>query len=186
MEAKSALRKRMRTELSQLDAELCENLTSKLSQNLGIFFKSIDDLGEKVIGGYAPLKGEPEWLGGVEESMAKAFSYPLILDNGTLDFILSYRKNLKPLKSFGKTIMQPPVGEKVVPDLILIPGLAFSEKGERLGRGKGCFDKYLTDYKGLKVGLCFDLQIKPIIPTEENDVKMDVVVTDKRIYKSST
>jgi 5,10-methenyltetrahydrofolate synthetase len=62
---------------------------------------------------------------------------------------------------------------------ILVPGLAFSKTGKRLGRGKAYYDKYLKDFKGVKVGLAFDLQVEEDIPFEEHDVTMDYLVTNK-------
>ncbi len=64
------------------------------------------------------------------------------------------------------------------PDLILVPGLAFSEKGDRLGFGKGYYDRFLSEAKGLKVGLCYDFQFLPALPSEPHDVKLDAVITE--------
>lgn len=63
----------------------------------------------------------------------------------------------------------------------LVPGQAFSKKGERIGRGQGHYDRALSGTKGLKVGVCFDFQFFVELPTQDHDVQMDVVVTDKEI-----
>lgn len=66
---------------------------------------------------------------------------------------------------------------------ILVPGLAFDNRGFRLGRGKGYYDRYLTDYQGLKVGLCnHDLFVLRPLPKENWDVRMDYVVTDEFVF----
>lgn len=62
---------------------------------------------------------------------------------------------------------------------ILVPGLAFSKTGARLGRGKAFYDKYLTDFKGIKVGLAFQMQMTDEVPLEAHDVTMDYIVTDE-------
>ena len=63
----------------------------------------------------------------------------------------------------------------------LVPGLAFSKKGERVGRGKGFYDRTLAGLSGLKVGVCYSYQLFAELPTEEHDVRMDVVVSDTGI-----
>ena len=85
---------------------------------------------------------------------------------------------------FGSKILGPiELCEKVVPDLLLIPALAFSKKGERLGRGKGYFDRYLENFSGLKIGIGFELQLFDRIPVEEHDILCDMLITEKNIYK---
>lgn len=62
---------------------------------------------------------------------------------------------------------------------LLIPGLAFNKNGNRLGKGKGFYDKTLETYQGLKVGVCFDFQItEHPLPIEAHDVKMDFIITE--------
>ncbi len=60
-------------------------------------------------------------------------------------------------------------------DLAIIPGMAFDSNNNRLGRGKGYYDKLLPMLKATKAGVCFPFQILDEIPTEEFDVKMDLV-----------
>lgn len=61
-------------------------------------------------------------------------------------------------------------------DVILIPGVAFDHTNNRLGRGKGYYDRILQQTKACKIGVCFDFQLLEHIPVEEHDVKMDLVV----------
>lgn len=63
-------------------------------------------------------------------------------------------------------------------DLIVVPGLAFDKKGGRLGRGKGCYDKFLGSFtrKVPSIGLAFDFQILPSVPTTNTDVSVRRVV----------
>lgn len=67
------------------------------------------------------------------------------------------------------------------PDFIIIPGIAFDNNRNRLGYGKGYYDKYLKNSKAFRVGVCFDCQIASSIPEESHDVRMDIVITEKRI-----
>lgn len=69
---------------------------------------------------------------------------------------------------------------------LLIPGLVFNKNGSRLGKGKGFYDKTLSSYQGVKVGICFDFQISPNpLPTEAHDVTMDFLVTESGLVDCS-
>ena len=77
-------------------------------------------------------------------------------------------------------IMQPVDQKNVINkgeiDLWLVPGLAFTKKGLRLGHGKGIYDRLLTGSKGEKIGVCFDFQMVNELPTEDWDVSVDIVL----------
>jgi len=62
-------------------------------------------------------------------------------------------------------------------DLAIVPGIAFDSNKNRLGRGKGFYDKFLTNKNLLKIGICFDFQLLDTIPYSENDIKMDKIIT---------
>ena len=64
-------------------------------------------------------------------------------------------------------------------DLIIVPGVAFTASGARLGRGKGFYDKYLAlpGMRASKIGVCFAHQLAAELPAEPHDVVMDRVVT---------
>ena len=69
------------------------------------------------------------------------------------------------------------------PDLIFIPGLAFSKDRYRLGHGGGFFDRLLAKRaaRAFKIGVCFSFQLLDAVPTERHDTRMDTIVTDKEI-----
>lgn len=60
-------------------------------------------------------------------------------------------------------------------DLAIIPGMAFDHSGNRLGRGKGYYDKLLPKLKATKAGVCFPFQVMDEVPADEFDVKMDMI-----------
>ncbi len=71
-------------------------------------------------------------------------------------------------------------------DIAIIPGLAFDEKGARIGSGHGYYDRFIPDLPATtrKVALAFEEQIIPQVPTESHDKHVDIIITDKRIiYK---
>ena len=73
-------------------------------------------------------------------------------------------------------------------DMAIIPGVAFDAKGNRLGRGKGYYDRFLRKVKTFKLGICFDFQLYNDIPTDLFDIPMDDVCTEngyinKKLYQ---
>jgi 5-formyltetrahydrofolate cyclo-ligase len=65
-------------------------------------------------------------------------------------------------------------------DLILVPGVGFDLRGRRLGRGKGFYDRMLSEAPGVKCGICFDQQMLEAIPVEPHDVGVDYLATPSR------
>lgn len=63
---------------------------------------------------------------------------------------------------------------------IVVPGTAFTQAGARMGRGRGYYDKYLSQpgFRGVKVGVCYAHQLVGELPVEPHDVFMDYVITD--------
>ncbi|MEB1807627.1 MAG: 5-formyltetrahydrofolate cyclo-ligase [Bacillaceae bacterium] len=68
-------------------------------------------------------------------------------------------------------------------DLIIVPGVAFDRKGNRLGYGGGYYDRYLSHYKGKTCALAFDEQLVSEIPVESFDVPVQMIVTEDKVYK---
>ena len=64
-------------------------------------------------------------------------------------------------------------------ELTLVPGVSFDREGNRLGRGKGYYDRLLPKLSSYNVGICFGFQISEKIPCESFDRKMDAVLSEK-------
>jgi len=79
----------------------------------------------------------------------------------------------------------PRGGRLVLPstiNLVVVPGLAFDTHGNRLGRGGGFYDRFLTRLpaNATTIGLCFDRQIIDSIPVNERDMAVDMIITERR------
>ena len=62
-------------------------------------------------------------------------------------------------------------------DLIVVPGVAFDRHGNRLGRGKGYYDRFLCQHQKVKkIGICFDFQLVDNVPVEETDIPLDEII----------
>ena len=68
-------------------------------------------------------------------------------------------------------------------DLVLVPGISFDVKGHRIGFGKGCYDRLLCNYQGVKIGFCYSSQICDDIPSDEYDVCMDYIITENGLWE---
>ena len=67
-------------------------------------------------------------------------------------------------------------------ELVIVPGVVFDVKGNRIGYGKGYYDSLLSTMKLIKkIGLAFELQIIDEIPAEKHDIKLDSIITEQRI-----
>lgn len=80
-------------------------------------------------------------------------------------------------------IIEPADGAKVIApediDLALVPGVAFTREGFRLGRGKGFYDRLLPKLKCPKLGVCFPFRIVPQLPVDPWDIQLDKVITNE-------
>ena len=66
-----------------------------------------------------------------------------------------------------------------------MPGLSFDRRGGRLGYGKGYYDKLLHQVRGdaAKLAVCFECQLVAEVPSLPHDVRMDLIVTEKAVYR---
>ncbi|WP_425334355.1 5-formyltetrahydrofolate cyclo-ligase [Pelagerythrobacter marensis] len=81
-------------------------------------------------------------------------------------------------------IRQPGTEAPIVePEVLFVPLIGFTARGDRLGQGGGHYDRWLADRPDtLRIGLAWDAQLAEDIPVEEHDVPLDAVVTPTRLY----
>ena len=189
--SKKDLRVRVRSILSQIEERELVKKSELVSNNLHRFLYGNAALDKAIppkeegffLGGFAPLRDEPDWLICLEEVLKGLIAFPGLDNSGNMLFYKADTDDLVLTESFGAPVLTPPLDNLIVcPKLILVPGLAFGEDGSRLGRGKGFYDKYLENFSGLKIGICFSEQIFEELPMEPNDVFVDYIVTDKDIF----
>ncbi len=171
----------MKKELRKEILYLRDNLEDRYNKSVIIKNKILSlDIYKKsnVIALYSSMKSEVDTKELISESLelGKRVLLPRIINKNKMIFIeinkdTNYEKN-----NFG---MLEPIGieEKNI-DLMIIPGVAFDKDNNRLGYGRGYYDKYLKDKNIYKIGICFKEQIVDNIDIEEHDIKMNLIITD--------
>ena len=110
---------------------------------------------------------------------------PRVIDDYNMEF---YKiESIDDLSNIGSFGIKEPINNNIVKieyiDLMIIPGICFDKECNRLGFGKGYYDRYLFNNNNIyKVGICFNEQllINNIIETDHYDIKMDMILTDKQ------
>jgi 5-formyltetrahydrofolate cyclo-ligase len=70
-------------------------------------------------------------------------------------------------------------------DAVVVPGVAFTHLGARLGRGRGLYDRLLPRLRAVRIGVCLEGLVVDDLPSEAHDVAMDLVVTDASVRRRS-
>lgn len=150
---------------------ICEKLVSLITS-----FKSYKDL---IIGIYIPIYNEVDILQIFELTNISKFAIPVIQES-LMQFHL-FDKDTKLVKrSFS---FEPELLDNFVnPDIFIIPMLSYDRCGNRLGYGKGYYDKILASYSNVyKIGVAYSAQESKLIPAEEHDIKLDLIVTEREV-----
>src|SRR5439155_6760095 len=85
--------------------------------------------------------------------------------------------------------VREPIAGKPIPinmiDLVVVPGLGFTPKGYRVGRGMGFYDRFLaqSEFVGLSCGLAFEEQVVEDLPTLDHDIPLSMLATDRGIRR---
>ena len=111
---------------------------------------------------------------------------PVAEKNNLMNFYQWKKYDVLTVNKFG--ILEPVKAEAKIPDVIIVPLLAFNKDKYRLGYGKGYYDrylnKYLKQYKDIMtVGVAFSFQKHNKLPINKNDVKLDFILTEKGSFK---
>lgn len=127
---------------------------------------------------YASLPDEVDTHGLIGRLTGKTVLLPKVTGDGVME--LRRYTGPQDLKPGAYGIMEP-VGQAFTDydeiDLGVIPGMAFDREGHRLGRGKGYYDRFLSQIPYLyKIGVCFGFQKLEAVPVEPTDIMMDEVI----------
>ena len=168
------------TEKNNLRSNLLKHniLNDKLSDEIGTKLQQL--VSNRVVCTYIPLDSEINILPALSNTFQMNTTF--MLDDELQ--ICSYGA---PFIKQQNGILEPE--NKIIrndTEVFIVPGVAFTKFGSRLGRGGGHYDVLLKKYpNALKIGICHDFQLIKDIPLEEHDIPMDYVLTNINYYKSS-
>ena len=139
---------------------------------------------------YASFRSEVDTYNIIARALSEGRAVALPRCTGEDTMVFCYIESLSDLKSGYRGIPEP--GEDLPaalsePDLMIVPGVAFDPQMNRVGYGKGFYDRF---FKAIplyvpKIALAFELQMVPEIPYETLDETMDKIITEKGIYERS-
>lgn len=170
------LRKAVRTRLAAMSDADKEQQSTAICHSLKAH---IAVTGARVVALFSPLPDEPR-IWPLVEDLSKSMAVLLPRIEGDVMNFYCYSPESMSSGAFG--ILEPVGGEPVAPyeiDVMVVPGVAFTSGGGRMGRGKGFYDRYMSrnDFRALKIGVCYAEQLIESIPMEPHDIKMDFVVS---------
>ncbi len=179
---KSEIRKRIKQKRKK---NYFKNLS--INQNKFLKFLKSNDLTNKIIGGYYTYNYEIDVVKILKflENKNYKISLPKIKKKNQMNFFeWSFNEPL----SISKYGIPEPLSKKIIiPDILMIPLVAFDKDLNRVGYGGGYYDRYLAKFekkkKIIKIGIAYSFQKIQKIPTDKYDIKLDYVVTEEKVYK---
>lgn len=179
-DCKNQLRKKYKAVRKNIDTDL------RLKYNDEIFDRVIsckEYANSDTIFAYVSFGDEADTLRIIEHSIkiGKRVAVPFCIPNTSL-MEFYYINSLDELEKGAFGVLEPfpasSVRAEVKQGLMLVPGLAFDKKGYRMGYGKGYYDRYLTDFCGVKIGLCYSCCFKRCILHNRYDKRVDYIISD--------
>jgi 5-formyltetrahydrofolate cyclo-ligase len=180
---KSELRAKIRARLNGISAAGREAASRKLCEKLKerSFFQNA-----ATVLFFAPLPDEADVWPLLQDAldMGKTVALPHF-DTALQNYAARRVKNLQSEIVTGQFwVREPKSNCAKIPldkiDLILVPGVAFDLRGNRLGHGNGFYDRLLAEFRGVKCGIAFDEQIVKEVPAGKPDVPVDFILTPSR------
>ena len=168
---KEILRSELLGRLSALTNDEIQSFSFSLTNQIIKFFELYPELSGRIGAGYLPLKAE---IAPVYQVLLQAvplmLAYPMKKE-GNMGFAIPDGMPR------GGIWLDPPFHE-VQPEWFFVPGVGFDLAGNRLGRGKGFYDRYFEDLQVMKIGIAWSEQLKDKIPVESHDCHMDFIITE--------
>lgn len=127
---------------------------------------------------YVSLKEEVDTIELIKHSLNRGKQVAVPKCEGN-DIIFYYIYTLEDLEEGNFEILEPKTTEMVTGfnnSICIIPGIAFDKQNNRIGYGRGFYDRFLENYQGIKIGLTYKECLCDKIDADENDVKMDKVI----------
>lgn len=173
---KKLLRQHIRAQKKAMTPEQIEASSAALAEK---FFASAQYAAAKTVYGYLPYNQEVRTVPILERAMAdgKRVAVPKVCGD-EMKFIYMTDLSLTEKSNMGipEPVADGPEGDDPTA-LVLMPGVAFTEKGDRIGYGGGYYDKFLArEPEHPTVALCYQFQMVEELPTQDHDIPVDLVL----------
>jgi len=181
---KNTLRSEILFKRQALDVEFVRESAERIADRL---LREIPP-GNSLIAGYAAMRSEMDVSLAMQllEKRGHRLCLPDVQDDADAGLIFRSWQFGDALEKgkFGTDV--PPAGECVTPEIVLVPLVAFDERGHRLGYGAGYYDRTLhklraTNKDLLVIGTAFSMQKVEPIPAEAHDEALDKIITEKEV-----
>ncbi len=184
LKSKKELREEAMTKRLGLSAEEVKHKSHKI---MSTFFSLDYYKKAKAIMFYVDMRNEVVTKEAIVKALsdAKKVAVPKVKKgNGLLAIEITNLNELTP-GTFG--VLEPKEKEEFILqdiDIVVVPGVVFDRKGQRIGYGAGYYDNFLPKLRPdtKKIAIAFEMQLKDSIPTEPHDIKMDMIITEEGIY----
>ena len=180
---KQEIRKKISADIENLTLEQWQERSKKIFDN----FLSLPEYKNCwVLMSYISFDKEADTIAIIKDALNKAKSVcvPKIdWQNSTMKPVQIFNEDNI---DFSTKIPQPLSNAEIKPkdiELIITPGIAFGRDFNRIGRGKGFYDRFLSLCNGIRVALSFDFQLLQTIPACNNDVPVDIIITETEILR---
>ena len=176
-EEKKNIRKLINKEKQLLDVTFKQEASEKIFNKL-LQLKEWNNA--KKVMAYYSLPDELQTSDYIDIMSDKEIYLPKIISDNI--YITKYEKGKIQTGKFN--VIEPSTNDFISSeklDIIIIPGIAFDFNKNRLGRGKGYYDRFLSSTSAVKIGICYDFQLLKSIPTDPHDIKMDIIITPNNI-----
>ncbi len=184
----AAEKRRLRSELRRQYSELSPEYIAQSDAGIFARISALPEfLASKVIFSYFSIGNEPDTHRIIELALktGKTVALPLCRGNGIMDAVVI--NDLSVLRPGTLNIPEPPESCAVIPpekiDFAVIPALAYSRSGYRLGQGGGYYDRFLKNGNFFTAGIARSKFLLETVPFESHDVKIRCIITEKEIAR---
>lgn len=184
-----AEKKALRAKMLAVRRELKEAYRQKSSQRMIDVFCALPDFkAPKTVMCYASMGDEVQirplvqrWL-----DMGVTVTLPRVISKGQMEAVTLPDLDSLVEGEYGILTPDPAKSQVVAPeelDMIIVPGVAFNTRGERLGMGAGFYDAFMARAVNAKrIALAYSCQLVSAVPMEEHDVRVHRIITEQGIY----
>ena len=169
---------------SAFDADTGQGAEAASARIIDFLVTQFDDLSQVTLAGYMPMRTELDPLPAMRAHSGRV-CVPVIVAPAQPLVFHPWSDQMDMIEGPFKARIPATLGPSVTPDVLIVPLLAFSANGGRLGYGGGFYDRSLERLRAkaptLAIGLAYDAQEDPDLPITQTDQRLDVIITPSRV-----